>query len=42
MWDLSSDFVTNGYGVSWDSSCEKPRVPVKKTKSETENAVAFM
>ena len=30
MWDLSSDFVTNGYGVSWDSSCEKPWVPVKK------------
>ena len=30
MWDRSSDFVTNGYGVFWDSSCEKPWVPVKK------------
>ena len=30
MWDRSSDFVTNGHGVSWDSSCQKPWVPVKK------------
>ena len=21
--DISSDFVTNSYGESWDSSCEK-------------------
>ena len=27
-----SDFVTNSYGVSLDSSCEKPWVPVKKKK----------
>ena len=26
----SSDFVTNSYGESWDSSCEKSRVPVQK------------
>ena len=27
-----SDFVTNSYGVSLDSSCEKPWVPVKKKR----------
>ena len=40
-----SDFVTNSYGESWDSSCEKSWVPVKKNKknkSEIENALAFM
>ena len=26
---LSSDFVTNSYGASWDSSCEKSWVPVQ-------------
>ena len=32
-----SDFVTNSYGESWDSSCEKSRVPEKKKKkNETE------
>ena len=25
-----SDFVTKSYGESWDSSCEKSWVPVKK------------
>ena len=24
----STDFVKNGFGESWDSSCEKSRVPV--------------
>ena len=26
---VSSDFVTNSYGESWDSSCEKSWVPVQ-------------
>ena len=26
----NSDFVTNSYGESWDSSCEKSWVPVQK------------
>ena len=25
----NSDFVTNSYGESWDSSCEKSLVPVQ-------------
>ena len=39
-----SDFVTNSYGESWDSSCQKSWVPVKKKslESEIENALAFM
>ena len=36
------DPVTNSYGESWDSSCEKSWVPVKKKESEIENAWAFM
>ena len=35
----SSDFVTNSYGESWDSFCEKSRVPVKKHESVIENAI---
>ena len=27
--EISSDFVTNSYGESWDLSCEKSRVLVK-------------
>ena len=30
---MVSDFVTNSHGESWDSSCEKSRVPAKKKKS---------
>ena len=26
---MISDFVRNSYGESWDSSCEKTRVPVQ-------------
>ena len=49
---MYSDFVTNSYGESWDSSCEKSWVPAvitseshfKKTRSpiKIENAWAFM
>ena len=46
---MTSDFVTNSYGESWDLSCEKSWVPfqnqwvpVKKNKSDIENAWAFM
>ena len=35
----SSDFVTNSYGESWDSFCEKSGVPVKKHESVIENAI---
>ena len=27
--EISSDFVTNSYAESWDSSCEKSRVSVQ-------------
>ena len=41
--DSYSDFVTNSYGVSLDSSCEKSWVPVKKKKeSEIENGWVLM
>ena len=43
------NFVTYGYGESWDSSCEKSRVPVQnqwdpvqKKESKIENAWAIM
>ena len=47
----NGDFVTNSYGESWDSSCERSLVPIQnqwvsesqlKTKSEIENAWAFI
>ena len=37
-----SGFVTKSYGESWDSSCEKSCVLVKKNEAEIENAWAFM
>ena len=48
---MYSDFVTNSYGKSWDSSSEKSWVPAvhnqwvpvqKNKESEIENAWAFM
>ena len=46
----STDFIKNGYGESWDSSCEKSWVPVhnqwlpvnKNKESKIEHAWAFM
>ena len=29
FWNYNSDFVTDSYGESWDSSCETSRVPVQ-------------
>ena len=42
MMVLTSDFATNSYGESWDSSGEKSWVPVKKNESEIENVWDFM
>ena len=34
----NSDFVTNSYGESWDSSCEKSWVPVQKQQFQVPGA----
>ena len=31
----TSDFVTNSYGESWESSCEKSLVPVQKQQKKS-------
>ena len=44
---LCSDFVTNSYGKSWDSSCEKSWVPVQNQcvsvqKNESKIEIAWV
>ena len=48
-WSVTSDFVTNCYSESWDTSCEKSWVPVlnhwvpvEKEKSQNERALIFI
>ena len=48
-WSVTSDFVTNSYSESWDTSCEKSWVPVlnhwvpvEKEKSQNERALIFI
>ena len=42
MWDPISDFVTNSYGESWDSSCEKSWVPGHNQWVPAEKKQGFM
>ena len=40
--NTNSDFVTNSYGESWDSSCETQSPCPRVLKNKIENALAFM